>query len=411
MVAQFLMLNGDEYLQQFYPNGGFNSGDFKKMADKMCITAEITIPLNSSSGKVIFLKVVDLSPTGIIDIMGSICALDSMKNIFKITGFLEKDYGDKGAKWRELTPSFLFANATYNHITGEIDRFGPDYINKYKPTEEESLFKTYLVSPPSSDQFFVRFFVDPSLREIAEKTIGHKLPDEFCKAKNNISSGNAIVNGTVMINTNFKNSGSLTAEQEEILKKPIQLTNVTYDAPQFGQSEIRKNNTIYGKNCQQSNLVLVPVPENYPLQGVNKGRELGRKVRGADGNIITSLYNGTKVTHILFHRLAAKRLEYALKDVINHYGPNIATIAPGICIWNNSYRESQSSAGCWSIHSYGLALDFDAGMNGLYTKAPKARLTQAIYKPFIEILRHHGLHSLGEWWGQDWMHFQAATFP
>jgi hypothetical protein len=42
------------------------------------------------------------------------------------------------------------------------------------------------------------------------------------------------------------------------------------------------------------------------------------------------------------------------------------------------------------------------------TKAPKARLSQDIYKPFFDILEYHGFNSLGRRGDYDWMHVQAT---
>lgn len=375
----------------------------------MCITAEITIPIDASTGKVIFLKVVDLSPKGVIDIMGSICALNSLKDIFKITGFLEKNYSDKGAKWREVNPSFIFADKTYDHIKGEIDGFGPDYINTYKPTNEESLFKTYIVSPPSSDQFFVRFFVDQSLRETAEKAVGHKLPDAFCKAKitNNSEGGggSSMIQGVTSINMNYNIAGDLSALEKEILSKPIQFTQVSYSQPILPQAQVKTGNTPYkGKISGISGLAKAIVPDNYPLVV-------------EDGTGATWRYGyagaGARVPYIYVHPLVKDRLENALKDVANHYGPNMASIVPAICKLACSWRTNSQS-----VHEWGLAIDFNYWNNNLYStgKSTEANsiINKPIYQPFVDIMEHHGWRSLGrdsKKWGSnvgDWMHFQAC---
>lgn len=175
---------------------------------------------------------------------------------------------------------------------------------------------------------------------------------------------------------------------KKYIEKPISFTKVNYKAQPVKQSVIRTGKSIYGKAGDESVLVNVPVPENYPLK-----------------------YDGKRVKTIRVHKLVADRLEAALKDIINHYGEDIEKVAPGACVYDGSYyfRNSRGSSST-SIHSWGLALDFDAANNAMKTSAPKARLSQDIYKPFFDILEHHGFLSLGRRGNYDWMHIQATLW-
>ena len=94
-----------------------------------------------------------------------------------------------------------------------------------------------------------------------------------------------------------------------------------------------------------------------------------------------------------------------------HYGEDIETVAPGACVYDGSYnfRKTRSSSS-QSVHSWGVAIDFDASKNQLNTKAPAARLSQDIYKPFLDILEHHGFLSLGRRSNKDWMHVQMTLW-
>ena len=189
-----------------------------------------------------------------------------------------------------------------------------------------------------------------------------------------------------------KETSKTQTEIESLLKKyidkTIEFTKVDYKAQPVKQSILRKNGSIFGKAGDESVLVNVPVPENYPLK-----------------------YDGKKVKTIRVHKLAADRLEAALKDIINHYGEDIEKVAPGACVYDGAYyfRNTRNSSST-SVHSWGLALDFDAGLNGLKTKAPQARLSQEIYKPFWDILEHHGFQSLGRRQNSDWMHCQMTLW-
>ena len=181
------------------------------------------------------------------------------------------------------------------------------------------------------------------------------------------------------------NSNSL---EKFYINKPVEFSTINYKANPVKQSILRKGTSIYGKAGNESNLVTVKVPENYPLK-----------------------YDGKKVKSIRVHKLAADRLEAALKDIINHYGDDIEKVAPGACIYDGSYNfRSTRNGSSQSVHSWGLAIDFDAAHNGLKTPWKNARFSQPIYKPFLDILEHHGWLSLGRRDGRDGMHVQMTLW-
>lgn len=62
----------------------------------------------------------------------------------------------------------------------------------------------------------------------------------------------------------------------------------------------------------------------------------------------------------------------------------------------------------YSMHSWGIAIDFDPARNGLNTKAPAARLSHPDAIPFWEAWEAEGWLSLGRARNFDWMHVQAA---
>lgn len=199
--------------------------------------------------------------------------------------------------------------------------------------------------------------------------------------------------GPNTINAALKVGGDIIVGAENLLiqkyiDKPIRFTKIEYKAKPVKQSVLRSNTSIFGKAGDESNLVTVKVPENYPLK-----------------------YEGNRVKAIRVHKLVADRLEAALNDIINHYGDDIETVAPGACVYDGSYnfRKSRSSSS-QSVHSWGVAIDFDASNNQLKTKAPSARLSQPIYKAFFDILEYHGFLSLGRRQNSDWMHVQMTNW-
>ena len=173
---------------------------------------------------------------------------------------------------------------------------------------------------------------------------------------------------------------------QKYIDKPIRYTDINYKSNLVKQSVLRSGTSAFGKAGNENILVNVPVPANYPLK-----------------------YDGKQVKSIRIHKLVADRLAAALQDIINHYGEDIEKVAPAACVYDGSYyfRTSRGSSST-SVHSWGLALDFDAGNNSMKTKAPKARLSQDIYKPFFDILEYHGFNSLGRHGDYDWMHVQAT---
>ena len=175
---------------------------------------------------------------------------------------------------------------------------------------------------------------------------------------------------------------------QKYIDKPIKYTEVNYKSSLVKQSVLRSGNSVFGKAGCENMLVNVPVPANYPLK-----------------------YDGKPVKSIRIHKLVADRLAAALQDIINHYGEDIEKVAPGACVYDGSYNFRQSrNSSSQSIHSWGLAIDFDAANNTMKMSAPKARLSQPIYEPFWDILEYHGFMSLGRHANYDHMHCQAAYF-
>ena len=175
---------------------------------------------------------------------------------------------------------------------------------------------------------------------------------------------------------------------QKYIDKPIKYTEVDYKSSLVKQSVLRSGSSAFGKAGCENMLVNVPVPANYPLK-----------------------YDGNPVKSIRIHKLVADRLAAALQDIINHYGEDIEKVAPGACCYDGSYNFRQSrGSSSQSVHSWGVAIDFDAGNNTMKMAAPKARLSQDIYKPFFDIWEYHGFMSLGRRGNYDWMHIQAAYF-
>ncbi|GAB3387267.1 M15 family metallopeptidase [Lysobacter fragariae] len=62
----------------------------------------------------------------------------------------------------------------------------------------------------------------------------------------------------------------------------------------------------------------------------------------------------------------------------------------------------------WSMHSWGIAIDFDPDRNGLHSTRDTARLARPDCDAFWKIWEDEGWVSLGRTRNYDWMHIQAA---
>ncbi len=62
----------------------------------------------------------------------------------------------------------------------------------------------------------------------------------------------------------------------------------------------------------------------------------------------------------------------------------------------------------YSMHSWGIAIDFDPERNQLKWGRPRARLSHSDAAPFWDAWEAEGWVSLGRARNFDWMHVQAA---
>lgn len=161
------------------------------------------------------------------------------------------------------------------------------------------------------------------------------------------------------------------------------------------QADVRTGRSVYGRAGDESYLVSVPLPANYPLT-----------------------YEGKAVRSIRVHGLVADRVESALKEVADFYERKYGNLieaqmkAPAIYVYGGSYNDrSTVGGGVKSIHAWGLALDFDPGENWYSRKkVAGARLARVEYEAFFDIWEAHGFYSLGRRSDVDWMHIQAASW-
>lgn len=125
-----------------------------------------------------------------------------------------------------------------------------------------------------------------------------------------------------------------------------------------------------------------------------------------------------EVQRISLHQKVAASAERAFKQIAKEYNPGDRA-AIGLDIFGGSLNVRKMRGGsAYSMHSWGIAIDFDPERNTLYqtrgnrdTKgepSKPARLSLPDAEPFWRAWEEEGWVSLGRQANYDWMHVQAA---
>ena len=116
----------------------------------------------------------------------------------------------------------------------------------------------------------------------------------------------------------------------------------------------------------------------------------------------------TRIRKITLHRKVADSAGRVFEKIAGLYSaPERAHL--GLDLFGGSLNVRKMRGGSsWSMHSWGVAIDFDPIRNQLKWGAPKARLSQPDAVPFWQAWEAEGWLSLGRARDFDWMHVQAA---
>lgn len=108
------------------------------------------------------------------------------------------------------------------------------------------------------------------------------------------------------------------------------------------------------------------------------------------------------------HAKVKDSLLLVLSNVLNHYGlDEIKHLR--LDLFGGCYSERQIRGGSrWSMHSWGIAVDFDPAHNKLEWGRDKAAFSGTEYAKWWEFWESEGWISLGRQRNFDWMHVQAA---
>lgn len=136
---------------------------------------------------------------------------------------------------------------------------------------------------------------------------------------------------------------------------------------------------------------------------------------GADQQIIQIPYAmrlsfapATKVKRVSVHKRAAASALRCFEKIAAAYD-EAAREETGIAIFGGGFNVRKKRGGTsWSMHSWGIAFDFDPDRNGLHSTRANARLAQPDCETFWKIWEAEGWLSLGRARNFDWMHVQAA---
>ncbi len=152
-------------------------------------------------------------------------------------------------------------------------------------------------------------------------------------------------------------------------------------------SAIDKIEKIYGKACDEKNLVIANIP--FPL---------------------VIAWDKTKTTRkIQCHKLVKNDIENIFKDILKEYGlPKIKEL--GIDIYGGCYNCRLMRGGTkQSMHSWAIAIDLNPEKNQLRWGKDKAQFAKLEYKKMIDIFYKYGWESLGVEKNYDWQHFQKKV--
>lgn len=116
----------------------------------------------------------------------------------------------------------------------------------------------------------------------------------------------------------------------------------------------------------------------------------------------------TRIRKMTLHQKVAKSAEKVLQRVALVYS-TVERAKIGLDLFGGSLNVRRMRGGSsYSMHSWGIAIDFDPARNQLHWGREKARLAQDDANSFWEAWEAEGWLSLGRSRNFDWMHVQAA---
>ncbi len=174
----------------------------------------------------------------------------------------------------------------------------------------------------------------------------------------------------------------------------------------------------YTSQAREEQLPLPATPKQ-PAPGANRPVWPRQKdvpaVYGAMGKSQTLVtmpypiyYEGQLVKRISLHEKVAASASRVFDNVLKVSGAT-RIHQLGLYVYGGSLNVLKMRGGSqWSMHSWGIAIDWDPANNSLNTHAPQARFSKPEYEQWWEAWEAEGWISLGRERDYDWMHVQAA---
>ena len=108
------------------------------------------------------------------------------------------------------------------------------------------------------------------------------------------------------------------------------------------------------------------------------------------------------------HRKVHDSIGRVLQNVLESYGMDqIRELR--LDVWGGCYNKRKMRGGDrWSMHSWGIALDYDPNRNKLSWGRDRSKFGRAEYEEWWKCWEAEGWVSLGRLRNFDWMHVQAA---
>lgn len=116
----------------------------------------------------------------------------------------------------------------------------------------------------------------------------------------------------------------------------------------------------------------------------------------------------TTINSFSCHKKVHDSMLRVLVNVLNYYGP-VKIRELRLDMWGGCYNERAIRGGTkWSMHSWGIAVDYDPSHNKLDWGRDRASFAQPVYNKWWQCWEDEGWVSLGRDKNFDWMHVQAA---
>lgn len=114
------------------------------------------------------------------------------------------------------------------------------------------------------------------------------------------------------------------------------------------------------------------------------------------------------IRRISLHEKVAPSAGRIFARILDAYGPERID-ALDLDVFGGSLNVRKMRGGSrWSMHSWGIAIDFDPARNQLSWGKDRASLAAPVYDTFWRLWEEEGWLSLGRTRNMDWMHVQAA---